>query len=90
VPLTLFSTWATNRFSGVDRAVLDRSGLTGNYDFSLEFSIAPDPANPERRPDEAGPSFIRAVQEQLGLRLESTSAQIDVIVVEGVSRPSEN
>jgi len=90
VPLTVLSTWATNRFSGVDRAVFDRSGLKGNYDFSLEFSIAPDPANPERRSDEAGPSFMQALREQLGLRLESINAQIEVIVVDSVFRPSEN
>ena len=71
--------------TGVDRPVLDRSGLKGNYAFALKFA-APQNTNPD--PDR--PQFITALQEQLGLRLQAARAPVDVLVIDSVERPSQN
>ena len=61
------------------------AGLTGRYDFSLTY--APDPLAPD-----AGTALdiFHAVQEQLGLKLESTKAPVDVIIIDHVEMPSAN
>lgn len=69
----------------VDRIVLDETGLTGKYDFTLEWT--PDE---ERGAADARPSIFTAVQEQLGLKLESTTGPIDTVVVDHIDRPSPN
>lgn len=63
------------------RPVIERTGLTGYFDIRLEW--APSPADD-------GPSLFTAVQDQLGLKLESTKAPFDVIVIEHAERPKEN
>jgi uncharacterized protein (TIGR03435 family) len=65
------------------RAVLDRTGLTGAYDFELKWTPLPDP-------NSDNVSIFTAVQEQLGLRLESGTAPLDVLVIDRIERPSEN
>jgi uncharacterized protein (TIGR03435 family) len=92
------------------RTVLDKTGLKGAYDFTLEWT--PDPAQglgpgfggpgepsvgkdlprPENpAPAEPnGPSLFAALQEQLGLKLESQRGSVEVIVIESVEKPSEN
>jgi uncharacterized protein (TIGR03435 family) len=70
----------------VGRPVVDRTGLTGNYDYKLKYADDPDP---EATVSE-GASIFTALQEQLGLKLESARVPIDTIVVERVSRPSDN
>ncbi len=75
-----------------DRPVVDRTGLTGSYKLRLE-------ATPEYRigrgsamtSDQGSDlSIFTAVREQLGLRLEPTTAPLDVLVVESVRKPTEN
>lgn len=75
------------------RIVIDRTGLTGTWDADLKF--APDqnratPSSVDRpgAPDPNAPSIFTAVQEQLGLKLESTKAPVDVIVIDKVEAPS--
>jgi uncharacterized protein (TIGR03435 family) len=63
------------------RPVIDRTGLTGNYDISLEWA-------PEQ--DSNGPSLQTAVQDQLGLKLESGKGPIEIIVIDHLERPSKN
>jgi uncharacterized protein (TIGR03435 family) len=80
-----------NPFTGVDRPVLDRTGLTGSFDFSLEWSLAPDPAQPpDSQPADTGPTFLEALQEQLGLKLKSARGPVDVLVIDHVEHPTEN
>lgn len=67
----------------LDRAVIDHTGLKGGYDFRLEW--APNPAA-----DSAEPSLFTALQEQLGLKLESTKSPVEIIVIDNIERPSEN
>jgi uncharacterized protein (TIGR03435 family) len=83
------------------RTVVDKTGLTGNYDFTLKW--APDPGSPMFKgpgvppaaadapaPDAGGPSLFTALQEQLGLKLESQKAPVEILVIDHVERPSEN
>jgi uncharacterized protein (TIGR03435 family) len=93
----------TNTLSNVlGRPVIDRTGLKGNYDFKLQWT--PDPgqsggpfggppppgADAPPPPDPNGPSIFTAVQEQLGLRLESQKGPVDLIVIDRVEKLSEN
>jgi uncharacterized protein (TIGR03435 family) len=81
----------TNPFTGVDRSVLDRTGLAGTFDFSLEWSLAPDSAQPfGAQLEDRGPTFLEALQQQLGLKLKSTKGRVDVLVIDHVEQPSED
>jgi len=68
------------------RPIIDRTGLTGTY--AVKFEATPDfrMRNPE--PDDV--SVFTAVQEQLGLKLETQKAMIEVVVIDHVEKPSEN
>jgi uncharacterized protein (TIGR03435 family) len=85
----------------VGRTVLDKTGFTGTFDLHLEFApaepltngIGPESPGDPTRPAPAapsGPSIFSALQEQLGLRLESAKGPVEVLVVEHVERPSAN
>lgn len=69
------------------RIMLDHTGLTGVYEFSLHWT--PD-NTPVDSPAAGGPSIFTAVQEQLGLKLESGTAPLDVLVIDSAQRPSPN
>lgn len=77
------STMLSTLTAASGRAVLDRTGLTGAYDFELKWTPLPDP-------NSDNVSIFTAVQEQLGLRLESGTAPLDVLVIDRIERPSEN
>jgi uncharacterized protein (TIGR03435 family) len=75
--------------TGLDRIVVDRSGLTGTFDFDLQWAPLPFPgsqASPAGAND--GPSIFTALQEQLGLKLDSQRAPVDVLVIDSVERPT--
>lgn len=65
----------------LERHVMDRTGLTGGFSFDLTF--AADQANDPDRP-----SLFTALQEQLGLKLESNRAPLEMLIVDAVERPS--
>jgi uncharacterized protein (TIGR03435 family) len=83
--------------------VLDKTGLTGKYDFTMQLppregSVSmlmqqpseqqtPDNAPP---PESSGPSIFTIVQEQLGLKLDSTKGLRECLVIDNVEQPSEN
>ena len=71
------------------RPVIDRTGLSGAFDFDLEWTSGPvAPGAGAGAPADDGPSIFVAVQEQLGLRLEPGRAPFDVVVVDAVQRPT--
>jgi uncharacterized protein (TIGR03435 family) len=78
------------------RMVVDKTGLTGNYDFKLDFTpepgqMAPPPPGVEKEPlPPPGPSIFTALQEQLGLKLQSAKGPVEVIVIDRVEKPSAN
>jgi len=88
------------RFAGLltgsaGRKVVDRTSLEGLYDFELNWTPDQIPANlpadsPFPRPDPNGPSIFTALQEQLGLKLESATGPLESIVIEAVHKPTEN
>ena len=98
-PMKTFLEWLA---PFVNRVVIDRSGLNGRYDINLEWT--PDnlpqraPGTPADQPlrlngitiDPNGPTIFTAIQEQLGLKLESTKGSVDVLVIDHVEHPTEN
>jgi uncharacterized protein (TIGR03435 family) len=71
------------------RPVADRTGLTGAFDFDLQWTSGPvAPAAGAPPPPDDGPSIFVALQEQLGLRLEPDRARFDVVVVDALHRPT--
>jgi bla regulator protein BlaR1 len=93
---------ASTLSSQLGRTVIDRTGLKGNFDFKLTWT--PDPgqsatplgggpppgADAPPPPDPNGPSVFTALQEQLGLRLESQKGPVEMLVIDRVEKPSEN
>jgi len=79
-----------------DWQVVDQTNLRGEFDFDLNLLPEASPANaadesaPEPSNPVFGPSVLRAVEEQLGLKLKSTKAPIEVIVIDHVGKPSAN
>lgn len=70
----------------IDRFVADRTGLTGRYDFRLEYSPAfAGPADAVANP---GPSLFTALTEQLGLTLQPEKAVLPVLVIDRVEKPT--
>ena len=88
------------------RPVVDKTGLTGAYDVALDFSpegMGPGPKGPgpgagggnpaelPRDSNDSGPTIFTALQEQLGLKLESRKGPVDLLVVDSVEKmPTEN
>jgi len=72
--------------SEVGRAVVDKTGLAGKYDFTLEFVPAAKAATDET----GGPSIFTALEEQLGLKLEPAKAPMDVVVIDSIEQPAAN
>ena len=77
----------------VKRPVIDRTGLTGEYDFQLE-DVAPGPGGkPEQgavAPPPDLPTLFVALEEQLGLKLEEARGPVTVLVIDDVQRPDPN
>jgi uncharacterized protein (TIGR03435 family) len=72
----------------IHQPVVDATGLTGKYDFVVSWSF--DAMQPNA-PGDSGPSIFAAVQEQLGLKLESKKVPVDMVVIDHIERvPAEN
>jgi uncharacterized protein (TIGR03435 family) len=83
----------------LDRPVIDKTGITNNFEIHLKFSpddsAAPGPATADpvapaavRAPD--APGIFQAIQEQLGLKLVPAKGPVDVLVIDHIERPTEN
>lgn len=72
----------------INRVVRDRTGLTGDFDIDLEFQPWTVTTGNQDTAGSTGPSIFTAIQEQLGLKLESANGPIDVLVIDHVERPS--
>ena len=72
------------------RPVVDQTGITGEVDAHLTFAPeqAADPSLPPS--DVALPSIFTAIQEQLGLKLDSAKGPVEILVVDHAERPTEN
>ena len=89
-PMSFFANGLANE---VNRIVVDRTGLAGNWDFELTYTrdrvrrpdvtdAAPAAADPD------GASIFTALQEQLGLKLDSTEGPVRVLVIDRIERPA--
>jgi uncharacterized protein (TIGR03435 family) len=94
-PLSQFAN-SLGMFTG--RIVLDRTGLTGNYDVSLTWTPDQMPQRPPGAPDPLingvavdpnGPSLFTALQEQLGLKLDSQRGSVEMLVIDRAEKPVE-
>jgi uncharacterized protein (TIGR03435 family) len=65
------------------RLIIDKTGLTGRYDFTLRYTMQPGPSDDT-------PIIFTAVEEQLGLKLVPDVAPLDVLVVDRIERPTED
>jgi uncharacterized protein (TIGR03435 family) len=81
----------------LDRPVVDQTGLSGRFDFTLmwtpdetQFGGRGGQAPPPPDGGTAPPDLFNAMQEQLGLKMESTKAPVDVLVIDHVEKPSAN
>ena len=73
----------------LDRPVLDRTGLTGKYNF--QFAWTPDTGPCSGSPESSNaPSIFTALEDTLGLRLESIKGPVDTLIIDRAERPSEN
>jgi uncharacterized protein (TIGR03435 family) len=78
------------------RPVVDKKGLTGNFNISMEWTpddaqlsmLPPDAPRPSL--DASGPSIFLAIQEQLGLKLESQKGPVEILVIDRAEKPSKN
>ena len=77
---TLFSGLISTLESLVDRRIIDETGLSGRFDVKLEWSRC--------EKDLTRPSIYTAIQEQLGLKLESSRGPVNVLVIDSISRPT--
>lgn len=85
---------------GLDRPIVDQTGLTGNFSFALKWTPGFDQPRPMPGPspgaeppppsDASGPSIFTAIQEQLGLKLESTKGPVEALEIVHIEKPSEN
>jgi bla regulator protein blaR1 len=70
------------------RPVVDQTGLSGRFDFMIEWT--PESNTPPAEDAIQGTTFLEALHEQLGLKLEATNGPLQVLIVDRVERPSEN
>jgi uncharacterized protein (TIGR03435 family) len=81
-PLAILARYLSQRLG---QPVVDKTGLLGRYDFTLQYEA--DGAND---PAAAGPSIFTAIEEQLGLRLQPGKGPVDILVVDRAEKPSDN
>ena len=67
----------------VQRPIVDHTNLQGRFDVDLSWNATNDPASDQ-------PSIFTAVQDQLGLKLESSRAPVDVLVIDHIEKPTED
>jgi uncharacterized protein (TIGR03435 family) len=99
VTLSWFASMLSPR---LDRLIIDKTNLSGRFDIRLQWAPSAgenlfevpteiiDMNGVTLRPDPAGPSIFSAIQEELGLKLESTKAPVELLVIDHVEQPSAN
>lgn len=87
MPMSAFANVLSGLLEG--RRVIDQTGLAGNYTFTMRWTDG-DEASDAVPADPSAPSIWTAVQEQLGLKLESTKGPVDTIVIDHIEEPSPN
>jgi len=78
--------------ANLDRVVINKTGLVGEFDLTLEWGAEPRPetGDPNARSEPLGPSIFTAMREQLGLTLAPARGAVEVLVIDSVERPTSN
>jgi uncharacterized protein (TIGR03435 family) len=86
VPLSMMADSLGQGWCGLHEPVLDRTGLTGSYDFLIDFSlkINGDLADPN------GPTCLEALKDELGLKLVQQAIPMETMVIDHIEEPSPN
>lgn len=96
------ATFASQLSYALGRRVIDKTSLSGEFDFSLEWTPEPGEDNgpttaglPRGTPEQPastrdGPALFTAIREQLGLRLKSERGAVEVIVIDDIQMPTAN
>jgi uncharacterized protein (TIGR03435 family) len=71
------------------RTVIDKTGLTGLYDFTLTYTSDVDAGSPASDAP-SGPTIFTALEEQLGLKLESAKGPVQILVIDHIEKPTED
>jgi len=92
VELPLFIRALSNELSAtIGHPIIDKTGLTGKYDFYLRWSSAVTASSPtDQAATSSHPDIFTAMQEQLGLKLQPAREPVETIVIESATQPSEN
>jgi len=93
VPMNYFTWWLGQQLNDDGRPVIDQTGLTGNFDFTLTFrpDLPPDQSADALPPELRDlPTIFNALRDQLGLRLTPTKGTFYNLVIDHVERPSDN
>jgi uncharacterized protein (TIGR03435 family) len=98
IPITFLANMLMHQSELEGRTVLDKTGLTGKYEVTLQWTpedqTLPGPADGAQATappsDASGPSIYTALQEQLGLKLESTKGPVEFLVIDHIEQPSPN
>ena len=93
VPMPYLCWWLGQQLRFDERPVVDNTGLTGNFDFTLTFApqLPPDVPRENLPPDaQDRPSIFEALKQQLGLRLQPEKGPVPYLVIDRIERPSPN
>jgi bla regulator protein BlaR1 len=90
------SSLAKNLSAHLLQPIMDNTGLTGDFDFKVQWTPAPDEfpghkaADGDRVPDPSGPSLTVAIEQQLGLRLDPQTVPREIVVIDRAEKPQFN
>ena len=91
VPMANLARMIEEPAAGVGRPVVDETGLTGHYDFKIHHEWIRRGPDPDGAASDPAPSVFTAVEQQLGLKLEPSTAPIDHLTIDSIDRePTEN
>ncbi len=93
VPMNYFCFWLGQNLQNDQRPVLDKTGLTGTYDFTLKFrpQLPPDASTEGMSPEtQSLPSIFTALKDQLGLELIPQKGPVETLVIDHAEKPSAN
>jgi uncharacterized protein (TIGR03435 family) len=92
VPMNYLCFWLGQILQYDHRPVVDRTGLTGTYDFTFAFRpVLPPDVSEDQSPETANlPTIFQALRDQLGLELTPQRGPVEVLVIDHVEKPSAN
>jgi len=79
-----------SQMSGLGRPVIDQTGLTGTFDFTFEWTPQQNSPDVNSQPDDAGPTFLESLKQQLGLELKPQTGPVKIFVIDHIEMPTEN